>query len=226
MARWYQQEPFLTYLLYRRNSGAEAVEASIKLARMATKKQNIIVVQGSYHGRTFGTMAMTKSKTIYGQGFGPLMVRPDFARGGRERAPDTALVSQPGVFTTPFPYWHQMGVPQSTNVDDLVVKALYEVRHPSTPLWSLHSLLTCTQLELLIKQQTAGEDTACIIIEPVLGEGGYIPAPKGYLEGLRKICDQHKMLLVIDEVQSGFGRTGKYLCVIFSPGPLCVAVPS
>ncbi|KAL8280975.1 hypothetical protein RQP46_006654 [Phenoliferia psychrophenolica] len=159
------------------NSGAEAVEASIKLARMATGKQNIIVVQGSYHGRTFGTMAMTKSKTVYGQGFGPLM---------------------PGVFTASFPYWHQMGVPQSTNVDDLVVKALYE-------------------LELLLKQQSAGADTACIIIEPVLGEGGYIPAPKGYLEGLRKICDANNMLLIIDEVQSGFGRTGKYFAIEHYP---------
>jgi 4-aminobutyrate aminotransferase len=60
---------------YYRNSGAEAVEAAVKLARHATQKQNIIVVQGSYHGRTFGTMAMTKSKTVYGEGFAPLMVR-------------------------------------------------------------------------------------------------------------------------------------------------------
>ncbi|KAK4049261.1 hypothetical protein OIV83_004197 [Microbotryomycetes sp. JL201] len=155
------------------NSGAEAVEASIKLARQATGKQNVIVVQGSYHGRTFGTMAMTKSKTIYGEGFGPLM---------------------PGVFTTPYPYWHQVGVPQSTPVDQLVKQALY-------------------QLELVLKQQTAPRDTACVIIEPVLGEGGYIPAPPGYLEGLRKICDDNDMLLIIDEVQTGFGRTGKYFAI-------------
>lgn len=67
------------------------------------------------------------------------------------------------------------------------------------------------QLELLLKQQTAPRDTAALIIEPVLGEGGYIPAPKGYLEGLRKICDDNGILLIIDEVQTGFGRTGKYL---------------
>ncbi|KAM0754858.1 PLP-dependent transferase [Meredithblackwellia eburnea MCA 4105] len=155
------------------NSGAEAVEASIKLARMATGKQNIIVVQGSYHGRTFGTMAMTKSKTVYGQGFGPLMT---------------------GVFTTPFPYWHQMGVSPDTPSEELVTKALYE-------------------LELLLKQQTAPSDTACIILEPVLGEGGYVPAPAAYLEGLREICDKNGLLLIIDEVQSGFGRTGKYFAI-------------
>ncbi|ORY88437.1 pyridoxal phosphate-dependent transferase [Leucosporidium creatinivorum] len=159
------------------NSGAEAVEASIKLARQATGKQNIIVVQGSYHGRTFGTMAMTKSKTVYGEGFGPLM---------------------PGVFTTPYPYWHQVGVPASTSQDELVKQALY-------------------QLDLLLKQQTAPRDTAALIIEPVLGEGGYIPAPKGYLEGLRKICDDNGILLIIDEVQTGFGRTGKYFAIEHYP---------
>lgn len=69
------------------------------------------------------------------------------------------------------------------------------------------------QLELLLKQETAPRDTAAIIIEPVLGEGGYIPAPKGYLEGLRRICDENNMLLIADEVQTGFGRTGKNLYV-------------
>lgn len=63
------------------NSGAEAVEAAIKLARHATKKQNVIVMQGSYHGRTFGTMALTKSKTIYAEGFGPVMVSNEAGRG-------------------------------------------------------------------------------------------------------------------------------------------------
>ncbi|GAA5879778.1 hypothetical protein JCM1840_001893 [Sporobolomyces johnsonii] len=159
------------------NSGSEAVEAAVKLARHATGKQNIIVVQGSYHGRTFGTMAMTKSKTVYGEGFAPLM---------------------PGVFTTPYPYWHQLGLPCTTSNDDLVEQALY-------------------RLDLLLKQETAPRDTAAIIIEPVLGEGGYIPAPKGYLEGLRKICDKHGLLLIIDEVQTGFGRTGKYFAIEHYP---------
>ena len=105
-----------------------------------------------------------------------------------------------------------MGVPQSTNVDDLVVKSLYEVR-PSHRVYPAREPNPRPQLELLLKQQSAPSDTACIIIEPVLGEGGYIPAPKGYLEGLRALCDKNDILLIIDEVQSGFGRTGKYLCV-------------
>ncbi|GAA5874910.1 hypothetical protein JCM16303_004940 [Sporobolomyces ruberrimus] len=159
------------------NSGAEAVEAAVKLARHATNKQNIIVVQGSYHGRTFGTMAMTKSKTVYGEGFAPLM---------------------PGVFTTPYPYWHQLGLDHTTSNDELVEQALY-------------------RLELLLKQETAPRDTAALILEPVLGEGGYIPAPKGYLEGLRKICDKHGILLIIDEVQTGFGRTGKNFAIEHYP---------
>lgn len=82
--------------------------------------------------------------------------------------------------------------------------------------------MNVSQLELLLKQQSAPGDTAAIVIEPVLGEGGYIPAPKGFLEGLRKICDTNKILLVIDEVQSGFGRTGKYLYV--SPSPFYVPI--
>ena len=159
------------------NSGAEAVEASIKLARHATKKHNVIVVQGSYHGRTFGTMALTKSKTVYAEGFGPVM---------------------PGVFTTQYPYFHTQGVDKSTPADVLVKQALY-------------------QLEVLLKTQTAPSDTAAILIEPVLGEGGYLPAPPGFLEGLRAICDKNKILLIIDEVQSGFGRTGKYFAIEHYP---------
>ncbi|PWN37929.1 putative 4-aminobutyrate aminotransferase [Meira miltonrushii] len=151
------------------NSGAEAVEASVKLARAATKKQNIIVMQGSYHGRTMGTMAMTKSKTIYGLGFGPLM---------------------PGVFSTPFPYYSQFGLPESTPQSELISSSLH-------------------QLELVLAQQTAPTDTAAIILEPVLGEGGYVPAPDAFLHGLRKICDKYDILLIADEVQCGMGRTGK-----------------
>lgn len=94
------------------------------------------------------------------------------------------------MFVTPFPYWHQMGLPASTTTEELVRQALY-------------------QLELVLQQQTAPDDTAAIIIEPVLGEGGYVPAPPSYLKGLREIADKHKILLVFDEVQCGFGRTGK-----------------
>lgn len=159
------------------NSGAEAVEAAIKLARHATKKQNIIAVHGSYHGRTFGTMALTKSKTGYGQGFFPLM---------------------PGVFSTPFPYCAQCSISKATN---------NQYNHESccnNPL---------KELELLLKRETAPSDTAAIIIEPVLGEGGYVPASKSFLAGVREICDRNNILFIADEVQTGFGRTGKMFAV-------------
>ncbi|KAF8513095.1 acetylornithine aminotransferase [Hysterangium stoloniferum] len=155
------------------NSGSEAVEAAIKLARTATGRQNIITMQGAYHGRTYGAMGLTRSKTVYAQGVGPLM---------------------PGVFTTAFPYWHQLSVPQSTSEDELCRQSLW-------------------QLDLVLSQQTRPEDTAAIIVEPVLGEGGYVPAPSPFLHGLREVCDKHGMLLIIDEVQSGFGRTGKYFAI-------------
>lgn len=157
------------------NSGAEAVEAAVKLARHATKKQNIIVMQGSYHGRTFGTMAMTRSKTIYGENFAPLM---------------------PGVFSVPFPYCAQCSVAAQGK----------------------HSFDNCCmdpvlQLELLLKRETAPSDTAAIFIEPVLGEGGYVPPPPEYLARVREICDKNGILLVADEVQTGFGRTGKMFAI-------------
>jgi 4-aminobutyrate aminotransferase len=124
------------------NSGAEAVEASIKLARQATKKQNIIVFQGSYHGRTFGTMALTTSKTAYSAGFAPLM---------------------PGVHVAPYPYYQQWSVHQ---------------KDPKqfTPEWCGDEALK--QLEILLKQRSAPEDTAAILIEPIQGEGGYVVPPK------------------------------------------------
>ncbi|KAI6033174.1 acetylornithine aminotransferase [Pisolithus orientalis] len=158
------------------NSGSEATEAAVKMARVITGKQNIICMQGGYHGRTYGAMALTRSKTSYSEGFFPLM---------------------PGVFSTPFPFWHQLGVAPNTSEEELVRSTLY-------------------QLDLLLKQQTAPCDTAAIIIEPVLGEGGYVSAPSAFLKGLRDVCDEHGILLIIDEVQSGFGRTGKMFNVEYS----------
>lgn len=159
------------------NSGAEAVEAAVKLARHATKKQNIIVMQGSYHGRTFGTMSMTRSKTIYGERYAPLM---------------------PGTFAVPFPYCAQCSVASHSN--------------------GKYGFENCCmdpvlQLELLLKRETAPSDTAAIFIEPVLGEGGYVPPPPQFLAKLREICDKNNILLVADEVQSGFGRTGKMFAI-------------
>jgi 4-aminobutyrate aminotransferase len=148
------------------NSGAEAIEGAVKLARVATGKQNIIVFSGSFHGRTAGTMALTTSKTIYRAGFGPLPA---------------------GVFVAPFPYAYRLGMKES----DAASYALGE-------------------LEYLLASQTAPKETAAILIESVLGEGGYVVPPAAFMRGLREIADRHNILLILDEVQSGFGRTGTW----------------
>ena len=148
------------------NSGAEAVEGAIKLARQATGRTNVIVFQGSFHGRTVGTMSLTTSKTVYRAGYQPLMA---------------------GVFIAPYPYSYRFGW------DD-----------EQTTKWCLD------EVEFLLLSQTAPEETAAILIEPVLGEGGYVVPSAGFLTGLREICDKYGILLIIDEIQSGFGRTGKW----------------
>lgn len=148
------------------NSGAEAVEGAVKLAKMATGRTNVIVFQGSFHGRTVGTMSLTTSKTIYRAGYQPLM---------------------PGVFVAPFPYSYRYGWDEE-----------------QTSEWCLN------ELEYLLKTQTAPHETAAILIEPILGEGGYIVSPKSFLQGIRKITDEYGILLILDEIQSGFGRTGKW----------------
>ncbi len=148
------------------NSGAEAVEASVKLARQATGKRNIIVFRGSFHGRTAQTMAMTTSKYIYRHHYQPLPA---------------------GVFVAPYPYAYFYGWDEETT-----------------------TAFCLKQLDYLLHGQTPPDETAAFVIEPVLGEGGYVPAPAGFLRALRQIADEHGILLVADEVQSGFGRTGKF----------------
>ena len=147
------------------NSGAEAVEGAVKLARHATRRDNLIVFQGGFHGRTAQAMAMTTAKTGYRHKYGPLPA---------------------GVFVAPFPYAYQYGWDEAETVD-----------------------FCLKQLELLFKTQTAPDETAALFLEPVLGEGGYVPAPAAFLRALREICDKHGILLVLDEVQTGFGRTGR-----------------
>ena len=150
------------------NSGAEATEAAVKLAKQATGRPNVIVFEGSFHGRTHLTMAMTTSKTVYRSGHSPL---------------------PSGVFVAPFP--RSLG---AGTLDDRIDAALEAVRH-------------------LLLSQTSPAETAAIIIEPVLGEGGYEPAPARFLHGLKAICAEHGMLFVADEVQAGFGRTGTMFAV-------------
>lgn len=151
------------------NSGAEATEAAIKLAKQATGRPGTIVFQGSFHGRTHLTMAMTTSKSGYRVGHSPL---------------------PSGIFVAPFPYTFLTGEDEDT----AVVRCLRE-------------------FDLLLKTQTSPAEIGSVILEPVLGEGGYVPAPRAFIEGIAERCRAHGMLFIADEVQSGFGRTGELFTV-------------
>jgi 4-aminobutyrate aminotransferase len=151
------------------NSGAEATEAAVKLAKQATGRPHTVVFQGSFHGRTHLTMAMTTSKAIYRAGHAPL---------------------PSGVFVAPFPYTFLTGEDEDRAVD----RCLQE-------------------FDLLLKTQTSPDEVACVMIEPVLGEGGYVPAPARFLHGLLERCRAHGILFVADEVQTGFGRTGELFAI-------------
>ncbi len=154
------------------NSGAEAVEAAVKLARIATGRPVILAFRYGYHGRTGQTMALTSAKDVYRGHFEPL----------------------PGsVYHTAYPYCF---------------------RAPG----GAHSPDACTcdwedQLDLTFHQFVYPEHVAAVIIEPVLGEGGYVVPPPGFLPRLREITRQHGILLIADEVQTGFGRTGELFAV-------------
>jgi 4-aminobutyrate aminotransferase-like enzyme len=141
----------------------------VKLARQATGRPNVVVFEGSFHGRTAQTMAMTTSKTVYRAGHAPLPA---------------------GVFVAPFPYTARTGETE----DDAVARCL-------------------AAFDWLLVTQTAPAETAAVFIEPVLGEGGYVPAPAAFLRGLAERCAAHGILFVADEVQSGFARTGTMFAV-------------
>ncbi|MBK5289297.1 MAG: aminotransferase class III-fold pyridoxal phosphate-dependent enzyme [Acidimicrobiia bacterium] len=151
------------------NSGAEATEAAVKLAKHATGRPNVIVFQGSFHGRSHLTMAMTTSKTGYRAGYQPL---------------------PSGVFVAPFPYAIRDGISE----DAAVAGAL-------------------GGFDLVLAAQSAPAETAAVVMEPVLGEGGYLPAPASFIQGIKARCEQHDILFVADEVQSGFARTGSMFAI-------------
>jgi 4-aminobutyrate aminotransferase / (S)-3-amino-2-methylpropionate transaminase / 5-aminovalerate transaminase len=150
------------------NSGAEAVENAVKIAKAATGRPAVIAYEGAFHGRTHMAMSLTSKQRPYKFGFGP------FA---------------PEVYRVAFPYayrWPSGGDPSAEALDDL-----------------RRALVT----------RIAPESVAAIIIEPVQGEGGFVPAPPAYLQGLREICDEHGIVLIADEVQTGFGRTGTLFAI-------------
>lgn len=151
---------------YFANSGAEADENAVKVAKSFTKRPNIIVFSGAFHGRTFLTMTMT-SKKAYAAGMGPLAN---------------------GVFRAQFPYYYRNpeGMPKEKALD-------YYMK----------------SIEDVFEQCAAADTIAAIVVEPLQGEGGFIPAPIEWVKAVRALCDQHGILLIADEVQSGFCRTGR-----------------
>ncbi|HXC43637.1 MAG TPA: acetyl ornithine aminotransferase family protein [Candidatus Dormibacteraeota bacterium] len=172
---------------YYGNSGAEAIECALKLARYHTKRQNIIAFFGAFHGRTMGALSLTASKPQQRRRFAPLMSGvthvqyPDLYRGRKDATQD------PDTFA-----------------------------------------LGCARFieEKLFKTTLPPEEVAAIFVEPVQGEGGYVVAPTIFMQELRRICDRHGILLVLDEVQSGIGRTGKWWGVEHTgvePDMVCIA---
>ena len=172
-------------LVYFGNSGAEAVEAAIKLAKYHTKRDKLIAFHGAFHGRTMGALSLTASRAVQRKGFGTLLS---------------------GVFHMPYPdtYRGTYGVNPETASSDCLSYLVNE----------------------LFRRRVDPDEVAGIFIEPIQGEGGYLPAPVEFLQGLEKICRKHGIMLVADEVQSGMGRTGKWWASDYAgiePDIICTA---
>jgi 4-aminobutyrate aminotransferase len=172
---------------YYGNSGAEAVECALKIARYHTGRQNVIAFFGAFHGRTMGALSLTGSKPQQKRRFSPLV---------------------PGVTHVRYPYAYRgcSGGPQAEEAFALGCARFIE--------------------EKLFKTTVAPEEVAAIFVEPIQGEGGYVVAPPVFMQELRRICDRHGILLVVDEVQSGAGRTGKWWAVEHAevePDIVCIA---
>jgi 4-aminobutyrate aminotransferase len=167
------------------NSGAEAVEGAVKLARQATGRSDIIAFDGGFHGRTAGAMALTSSKGKYRHRVAPLPA---------------------GVHFAPYAACYRCAIARAAGADTAAISSAApdDLGCCGNPLH---------QIEHLLHTQTTPEDVAAILVEPVLGEGGYIVPPVSFLQGLRRICDRYGILLIVDEVQSGFGRTGRFFAI-------------
>jgi 4-aminobutyrate aminotransferase len=165
------------------NSGSEAIDGALKLARRVTGRPGIIAFRGGFHGRTFGATSVTTSNLNYRTGYEPLL---------------------PGVYFAPYP----AAYPEFDGDETAASKACLSV------------------LESLLGTVIAPSTVGAILIEPVLGEGGYNPAPTSFLRELRALCDRHGILLIADEVQSGYGRTGRMWAFEHAgivPDVVCVA---
>jgi 4-aminobutyrate aminotransferase len=153
--------------LFLSNSGAEAIEASVKLAKYATRRPAIIAFRGGFHGRTHGAMSLTSSGVKYRGHFEPLLS---------------------GVHFAPYPY--TLHNPTGRDANSAVAFSL-------------------AGIEELFATVIYPDDVAAFIVEPILGEGGYVVPPDSFLPALREVADRHGILLIVDEVQSGMGRTGR-----------------
>lgn len=163
--RFPNPHPDTGYGLFLSNSGAEAVEAAVKLSKYATGRPNVVAFRGGFHGRTHGAMALTSSNSKYRAHYEPLMG---------------------GVHFVPYPYPLRMGGPDAALAQTLAA------------------------IDELFATLVVPDDVACFLVEPVLGEGGYVVPPDGFLPALRALADRHGILLVVDEVQSGYARTGRF----------------
>ena len=165
------------------NSGAEAVEGAIKLARYVTGRRGIIAFLGGFHGRTMGAVSVTTSKVRYRTGHGPFL---------------------PDVYHARFPYPFRSSAPDP---DACAREALEDI-------------------ERLLEYVIAPQDVAAFLLEPIQGEGGYVIPPRSWLVALRQLADEHGILLIFDEVQTGFGRTGEWFAAQafgVEPDILCLA---
>jgi 4-aminobutyrate aminotransferase len=167
------------------NSGTEAVEAALKLARYATGRKHVVAFFGAFHGRTMGSLSLTASRASHRAKFSPLI---------------------PDVHHVPYGNCH---------------RCPYHLKHDSCGIECVNYLE-----QVLFHYQVAPEEVAAIFVEPIQGEGGYVVPPPEFLPMLQDLCRRHGILLVLDEIQSGFGRTGKmFACERWGiePDILCVA---
>lgn len=150
------------------NSGTEAIEGALKLAKHVTKRPYVISFTGCFHGRSLGALSVTTSKSKYRK------------------------FLQPNGLAYQVPYADEKSAPSGIDSETYVIEKLEK------------------DFETLFNHQVTPEEVACMIVEPVLGEGGYIVPPSGWLKKIREVCDRHGILLIFDEVQTGFGRTGEW----------------
>jgi len=173
--------------IYYGNSGAEAIECALKLARYHTKRQQVIAFLGAFHGRTMGALSLTASKPQQKRRFAPLV---------------------PGVTHVPYPNVYRGCAGGAEDGEKFALGCARYIE------------------DKLFKTILAPEEVAAIFVEPIQGEGGYVVAPTVFMQELRSICDRHGILLVVDEIQSGMGRTGKWFAVEHAgvqPDIVCIA---